>query len=505
MQINVMEGRSKAGRKLKVCAYCRVSTDADEQENSLENQMSHYESLIKSNPDYEFAGIYSDFAISGFKEKRPGLQKMMSDARAGKIDLILTKSVSRFARNTAIVLEATRELKELNVGVFFELQNINTLSGEGELMLTILAAFAQAESESGSEMAKMVYRRKYEAGIPVQYLERSFGYSKTEEGYYIADEKEAFWVRKIYEMIADGYTVAAVTRFLNQQGIKTSGGAEWLNSTVIRIVENEIYKGDYIMHKHFVNDERKLVTNRGEVDAWYIEDDHEPIVSSELWQKAQDAVAQKREYLATGSVITDFTEDNYPYKDRIFCAKCGHPLYKRIYSNGNRLNWGCSGTKRYGKKFCEGVNIPDIILREAWKYDGNMYIGTKDNNKGTQEFTYLKETSWKRRHKKKIPEHMVPECNEENYPYLKKIYCGICGKRLTRRINTKSGKIAWICSGRKRKGASFCSGTQIPDSVLKMWGDIKNDIYIVRKDEDNGKKRYSYTSKKSADGSKKQL
>ena len=178
MQINVMEGRSKAGRKLKVCAYCRVSTDADEQENSLENQMSHYESLIKSNPDYEFAGIYSDFAISGFKEKRPGLQKMMSDARAGKIDLILTKSVSRFARNTAIVLEATRELKELNVGVFFELQNINTLSGEGELMLTILAAFAQAESESGSEMAKMVYRRKYEAGIPVQYLERSFGYSK---------------------------------------------------------------------------------------------------------------------------------------------------------------------------------------------------------------------------------------------------------------------------------------------------------------------------------------
>ena len=123
-------------------------------------------------------------------------------------------------------------------------------------------------------------------------------------------------------MIADGYTVAAVTRFLNQQGIKTSGGAEWLNSTVIRIVENEIYKGDYIMHKHFVNDERKLVTNRGEVDAWYIEDDHEPIVSSELWQKAQDAVAQKREYLATGSVNTDFTEDNYPYKDRIFCAKC---------------------------------------------------------------------------------------------------------------------------------------------------------------------------------------
>ena len=185
MEIQIREGNSRQKQKLKVCAYCRVSTDADEQENSLENQIRHYKEVITSNPNYEYAGVYSDFAISGFKEKRPGLQKMLADARKGKIDLILTKSVSRFARNTSIVLEATRKLKELNVGVFFELQNINTLSGEGELMLTILAAFAQAESESGSVGAKMVYKRKYEAGIPVQYLERSFGFKKDERGLYI--------------------------------------------------------------------------------------------------------------------------------------------------------------------------------------------------------------------------------------------------------------------------------------------------------------------------------
>ena len=131
MQINIIEGRQEQKKKLKVCAYCRVSTDADEQENSLENQIRHYKDVIQSNPEYEYVGVYSDFAISGFKEKRPGLQQMLADARAGKIDLILTKSVSRFARNTTIVLQATRELKELNVGVFFELQNINTLSGEG--------------------------------------------------------------------------------------------------------------------------------------------------------------------------------------------------------------------------------------------------------------------------------------------------------------------------------------------------------------------------------------
>ena len=165
---------------------------------------------------------------------------------------------------------------------------------------------------------------------------------------FVADEEEAVWVRKIYEMAADGYTPAAIKRYLNENGVKTVGGAEWIDSTVFRLIENEIYKGDYIMHKHFVNEERKLVRNRGEVDAWYIEDDHEAIVSPELWQRAQDALEAKRDYLAEGSVIEEFTEENYPYMNKIYCAKCGYPLYKRIYSKGNRLNWGCGGMKRYG-------------------------------------------------------------------------------------------------------------------------------------------------------------
>lgn len=495
MEIQIREGNDRQKKKLKVCAYCRVSTDADEQENSLENQIRHYEEIITSNPDYEYAGVYSDFAISGFKEKRPGLQKMLADARKGKIDLILTKSVSRFARNTAIVLEATRKLKELNVGVFFELQNINTLSGEGELMLTILAAFAQAESESGSVGAKMVYQRKYEAGIPVQYLERSFGFKKDERGVYIADEEEAVWVRKIYEMASQGYTPAVIKRYLNENKVKTVGGAKWLDSTVLRILENEIYKGDYIMHKFFVNDERKLVRNRGEVDAWYIEDDHEAIVSPELWQKAQDALNAKRDYLAEGSIIEEFTEENYPYMNKIFCAECGHPLYRRIYSKGNRLNWGCSGTKRFGKSFCKGINIPDGILREAWDFDGNMYIGEKLTAKGTKKFTYLKEISWKRRHKRKKPEP-IPENTVEAYPYGNKIYCGLCGSRLVRYVDSKNCKVIWVCNGKKRKGKEFCSGTRIPDSVIQGWGEITKDIYIQRKDDKNGKKRYSYTSKK---------
>lgn len=492
MQINIIEGKSQNNRKLKVCAYCRVSTDADEQENSLENQISHYEDDIRSNPDYEYAGVYSDFAISGFKDKRPGLQKMLADARKGKIDLILTKSVSRFARNTSIVLEAVRELKELNVGIFFELQNINTLSGEGELMLTIIAAFAQAESESGSIGAKMVYRRKYEKGIPVQYLDRSFGFTKDERGVFIADENEAVWVRKIYEMVADGYTVAAVKRYLNEQGIKTVSGTKWIDSTVFRLIENEIYKGDYIMQKHYVNEERKLVRNRGQVTSWYIEDDHEAIVSPELWQKANDLIAKKREYLATGSFIEEMNDKNYPYRNSLFCHKCGYPLYPRIYSNGNRLNWGCSGTKRYGKNFCEGINVPDGVVR-AWKFEGNIYVKVVNSGKHIDRFSYTKEASWKRRNKKKVVESGVPELTEANYPFKDKIFCAHCGSPLVRHFNTKNHKVFWICNGNKRKGKSFCQGIRILDEEVRAFGEIKKDIFIEGKVDRYGKKRYSYT------------
>ena len=499
MQIEIIEGSPKRNDRLKVCAYCRVSTDAEEQENSLENQIKHYKELIQSNPEYEYAGVYSDFAISGFKEKRPGFQQMLSDAREGKIDLILTKSVSRFARNTSIVLEATRKLRELNVGVFFELQNISTLSCEGELMLTIIAAFAQAESESGSIVAKMAYRKKYEQGIPVQYLERSFGYTKTDDGEVILDKEEAEWVRKIYEMAADGYTPAAIKRFLNENGVKTAGGAEWLDSTVFSLLENEIYKGDYIMHKHYVNEERKLVRNRGQVDAWYIENDHVPIVSPELWQKAQDAIENKREYLRTGSVVEERSEGNYPYKRKIFCAECGYPLYPRVYSHGNRLNWGCSGMKRHGKKFCTGVNVPDSVIR-GWEFDGNIYIRKLDRGRGIRDFSYLKEQSWKRRHKKKKFRSEIPELTEENYPYMKKLHCALCGSRLVRYMTTPMQNVYWICNGKRRKGKEFCDGIRVLDEVVRSWKNIDSDIYIEGKVDKNGKKHYHYSSEKPKRG-----
>ena len=498
MEIRVIEPKKKLLERLRVCAYCRVSTEEDEQANSLENQIAHYEEAIRANPNYEFAGIYSDFGISGFKENRPGFQKMLEAARKNEFDLIVTKSVSRFCRNTDTLLKTVRELKELGIGVLFELQHIDTLKASGEVLLTVLAAFAQAESENYSALAKLVYTRKYQAGIPVQYLERSFGYTVNEKGEYIPDPDEAPWVKKAYELCSEGYSLGQIAAFLNENGVKTTAGASFTRSTILRIIENEIYKGDYIMHKNYVNEERKEVRNRGEVDAWYIEDDHTPVVSRKLWDAAQAKLEEKRDYLATGSVVGNLDEETYPYLNQIFCAECGFPLYRRVYSNGNRVSWNCSGHQRYLKKFCGGINVPDSVIRSWGELPGNIYIRKETDELGKVSFKYNRESTWKRDHKKKTPGATAPELTIENYPYKDHIFCAKCGSKLTRFVQASNGHVFWLCNGKKHKGSEFCDGIRIPDEVIRGWGDIKKDIFIRMKEDRHGRKNYTHTCHKDA-------
>ena len=497
MEIQVIEPKFDTFRKLRVCAYCRVSTEEEEQENSLDNQIEHYEAEIKANPGYEFAGIYRDFGISGFKENRPGFQEMLQAARNHEIDLIITKSVSRFCRNTDTLLKAVRELKELGVGVVFELQHISTLSESGEVMLTVLAAFAQAESENYSALAKLVYTRKYQAGIPVQYLERSFGYIIGANGTYQPDPAEAPWIKKIYELCAQGYRPGQIARYLNDRGVTTKAGAEFTSSTVLRILENEIYKGDYVMHKNYVNADRKEVRNRGEVDAWYIKDDHPAIVSRKLWDRAQGELQRMREYLGTGSVVGELNEETYPYKNQLFCAECGFPLYRRVYSNGNRVSWICSGEMRYLKKFCAGISVPDSVIREWGELPGNIYIRSTADPLGLRTFRYVQEKTWARDHRRKEPVDTVPALTDENYPYKDHIFCAKCGSKLTR-SKGKHGDVVWVCNGRKHKGSSFCEGIRIHDNVIRGWGNIKKDIFIFMKEDRHGQRSYGYSSHKNA-------
>ena len=497
MEIRVTEPSLRKNEHLRVCAYCRVSTEEEEQENSLKNQMDHYEEAIRSNPGYEFAGIYHDFGISGFKEDRPGFQEMLQAARNHDIDLIITKSVSRFCRNTDTLLKAVRELKELGVGVIFELQHIDTLAASGEVMLTVLAAFAQAESENYSALGKMVYTRKYEAGIPVQYLERSFGFTCGPNGKYIPDKEEAPWVKKAFELCAEGYRPLQIARYLNEHGVHTKAGAEFTSSTVLRILENEIYKGDYIMHKYFVNAERKEVKNRGEADSWYIKDDHPALVSRKLWDRAQESLAGMREYLATGSVVGELNEETYPYKNQLFCAECGFPLYRRVYSNGNRVSWICSGEMRYLKKFCPGISVPDSVIRNWGELPGNIYIRGETDAIGKTSYWYEREKKWCRNNSKKSPVDTAPVLSLENYPYKDRIFCAQCGSKLTR-AKGKHGDVTWVCNARKHRGSAFCDGVRVPDEVIRGWGEIINDIFIKRKDDKHGQRSYIYSCFKDA-------
>ena len=206
MKIEILGANTQVKRqKLRVCAYARVSTASDAQEDSLDNQRTTYERLISSNPEYEFVGVYADQGISGYSEHRPAFQNMLQDAREHRIDLILTKSISRFARNTVTVLKYVRELKELGVGILFEEQNIHTLSHEGELMLSVLASFAQEESRSTSENNRWTVRKRFEHGEPIINTTCFMGYDKNEYGELVVNPEQAAIVRRIFHMYLSGY------------------------------------------------------------------------------------------------------------------------------------------------------------------------------------------------------------------------------------------------------------------------------------------------------------
>ena len=354
-------------KKKKVCAYVRVSTDSLEQEDSLENQSTYFKEYIQSNPEWEFVGVYSDHGITGFKESRPQFQQMIADARAGKIDLIIVKSVSRFARNTETVLKFSRELKSIGVGIFFQLQNINTLSGAGELMLTILAAFAQAESEGASDNAKLTYRRKFSSGIPVSGLERTFGYMADENGLIHIVDKEAETVRLIFNLAEKGVWPGRIKTYLNKMGILNCTGGKWDDTGVFRVLHNVSYKGDLILQKTYLDNNRIRHKNEGQVDQWYIANDHPPIVSPEQWDAVQEILQNRSEYLYRKQEkppVPRSSHTVYPLTGKLFCPVCGANLIHK-WGKGDNEYWACRTNLKVGSKACKGIWIPAAVAN-SW-------------------------------------------------------------------------------------------------------------------------------------------
>lgn len=341
----------------RVAAYCRVSSGKDAMLHSLSAQVSHYSELIQRRPGWAYAGVYADEALTGTKDDRPEFQRLLADCRAGKIDRVLTKSVSRFARNTVTLLETVRELKELGVAVYYEEQNIDSLSGDGELMLTILASFAQEESKSVSDNCKWRIRKDFSEGKPMN-LPLLYGYRR-EKGRIVIDEREAEIVRFIFRSCLNGMGKGRITEALREQGVPCRLGGEWQTETVGGILKNEKYTGDALLQKTYIENHltKRKCFNRGELPQYYAESTHPAIIDHEMYEKVQVLIAERREKT---NVQKDVTA-RYPFSGLIVCGCCGAHYHRR--TNPTRITWQCVTYLRRGKKHCAAKQIPEETLR----------------------------------------------------------------------------------------------------------------------------------------------
>ena len=352
-------------KRKRVAAYARVSSGKDAMLHSLAAQVSYYSELIQRNPEWEYAGVYADENLSGTKEARPEFQRMLRDCREGKIDRILCKSTSRFARNTVTLLETARELKGLGISVSFEKENIDTMSGDGELMLAILASLAQEESRSVSENCKWRVRKKFERGIPTGL--RMYGYDVRNGSFTILPE-EAEVVRRIFRMYLDGMGSERIMRVLNAEGLPAPEGGPWNAGTIMMMLRNEKYAGDLLLQKSYVNNhvEKKQLPNRGELPQYFVAEDHAPIIDRETFDAVQAEIA-RRSILHTAKATDAVKRPDMPLGDRILCGICGKKYRRKIMRRGTPYAapvWICATFNYRGKAFCASKQIPEKTLME---------------------------------------------------------------------------------------------------------------------------------------------
>lgn len=349
---------------LRVAAYCRVSTTLEEQEGSYEAQVSYYTEKIKNNPNWKNAGIYADDGKSATNtKKRDDFNAMIEDCMAGKIDMVLTKSVSRFARNTVDSLQTIRKLKEKNIAVFFEKENINTLDGTGELLITILSSQAQEESRNLSENTKWGITRKFENGIISINHKKFMGYTKDEDGELIIVPEEAEIVKRIFRMYLEGSSILEITRALEKDKIKTATGKDkWHPGVIEKMLVNEKYMGDALLQKTYTVDflTKKRVKNNGIVPQYYIEDNHEAIIPKELFYKVQEEKARRaslnksartRKANKLKKEKSKFSS-KYALTEILVCAECGHPYRRQVWSKYGQKTavWRCENRLKNGTK-----------------------------------------------------------------------------------------------------------------------------------------------------------
>ena len=355
---------SQQTKLLRVAAYCHVSTLQEQQESSYESQVNHYREKIQNHPGWKLAGIYADDGKSATStKKRLDFQAMIEDCMAGKIDMVLTKSISRFARNTVDALTNIRKLKEKNIPVIFEKESINTMEGSGELLLTILSSQAQEESRNISENCHWGIVRKFEEGKVMVNHSRFLGYTKDKDGNLVIVPEEAQLVRRIYKLYLEGNSSYRIKRILEAEGIPTvTGKKTWSATTIDRMLSNEKYMGDALLQKTYTVDflTKKKVKNNGIVPQYYIENDHEAIIPKELFyrvqeEKARRAAIYKPAVKRKNGLQKGKYSGKYVLSDLLYCGECGQPYRRQVWSKYGvkQAVWRCDNRQKNGKKRCK--------------------------------------------------------------------------------------------------------------------------------------------------------
>ncbi len=339
----------------RVAAYARVSSGKDAMLHSLSAQVSYYNDLIQHHPGWIFCGVYADEALTGTKADRENFAKLMEDCKAGKVDMVITKSISRFARNTVDLLETVRMLKDIGVDVYFEEQNIHSASADGELMLTILASYAQEESLSASENQKWRIRHNFQNGMPWTGTMLGYRYSK---GKYEVVPDEAETIKLIYKSYLSGMGYIAIMKMLNEKGIPTRFGNAWSKNSVVRVLSNYAYTGNLLLQQTYRENHltKRTLRNNGELPKYHILDSHEPIISLENFNAVQNEMKRRAEkHNRPGR-----KKNTYPFTGKIMCGICGKHYRRKVTKSG--VKWICPTYNEFGKTACPSKQIPEDTL-----------------------------------------------------------------------------------------------------------------------------------------------
>ena len=383
--VTVIPARPRTAEKkqnngsVRVAAYCRVSTDAEDQLHSFSAQVDYYTNYINGRADYTLAGIYADEGISGTNtKKREDFKRLIKDCEDGKIDLVITKSISRFARNTQDCLAYSRRLKDLGIGIIFEKEHINTLESTGELLFTILSSLAQDESRNISENCKWGIRSRFKKGQFHIDATTFLGYDKDEDGKLVINEEQAKTVRRIYDEFLAGKTPSHIARDLEKEGIRNGkGNNKWYPSNITGILTNEKHMGDALLQKYYTADflTKKQVRNRGEVTQYYVTDSHEGIIDKDTWNAVKEELERRDDFLKRhGMSRYSHAADWSPFSGRLFCDKCKRSYTRHAWKSRNRVQWQCQGHRTDGTLTCTNQHVFEEDLIKAFlKAYGALY------------------------------------------------------------------------------------------------------------------------------------